>query len=149
MGAPPKIGAPLRAVHDTNVVLSALLFGGRLAWLRGAWRTGSVIPLVCTETAAELLRVLAYPKFQLAPDEREELLADYLPFAVIVRLPRRSPKLPKCRDPDDRVFLALALAGRAGAVVTGDGDLLALRDRFAVPILTAAELHARFRATAR
>lgn len=149
MGAPKKIGAPLRAVHDTNIVLSALLFGGRLAWLREAWRAGPVIPLVCAETAAELLRVLAYPKFQLAPDEREELLADYLPFVEIVRLPRRLPKLPKCRDPDDLMFLALARAGRANAVITGDSDLLAVRDRFSIPILTADELHARLRATAR
>jgi putative PIN family toxin of toxin-antitoxin system len=149
MGAPRKIGAPLRAVHDTNVVLSALLVGGRLAWLRQAWRAGPVIPLVCTETASELLRVLAYPKFQLAPGEREELLADYLPFAAIVRLPRRSSKLPKCRDPHDLMFLALARAGRAGAVITGNRDLLALRERFAVPILTPDELHARLRATAR
>ena len=51
----------MRAVFDTNVVISALVFGRRLVWLRHAWAAGSVIPIVCRETVAELLRVLTYP----------------------------------------------------------------------------------------
>ncbi|HVT45962.1 MAG TPA: putative toxin-antitoxin system toxin component, PIN family [Thermoanaerobaculia bacterium] len=33
---------------------------------------------------------------------------------------------PDCRDPDDRKFLALAIAGAADALVTGDDDLLSV-----------------------
>jgi hypothetical protein len=55
----------LRAVFDTNVVVSALVFGGRLRWLRAAWAAQAVTPVVCRETVTELLRVLAYPKFHL------------------------------------------------------------------------------------
>ncbi len=47
---------------------------------------------------------------------------------------------PECRDPSDISFLELALAGRADALVTGDGDLLALAPIFAVPIITPSEL---------
>lgn len=69
-----------RVVLDPNVVLSALLFAsGCLAWLRRAWQHGRMQPLVCRETAAELLRVLAYPKFKLSRPEQEQLLADLLP----------------------------------------------------------------------
>lgn len=32
-----------------------------------------------------------------------------------------------CRDPDDDEILAIAIAGNADAVVTGDSDLLAIR----------------------
>ena len=50
----------LRVVHDTNVAVSALLFrAGSFAWLRGAWSAGTVVPLVCSATLAELVRVLA------------------------------------------------------------------------------------------
>lgn len=73
----------MRAVFDTNVVISALVFGRRLAWLRRAWASGAVVPVVCRETAAELLRVPSYPKFRLDAMEREILLADYLPFAEV------------------------------------------------------------------
>ncbi|HVT44108.1 MAG TPA: putative toxin-antitoxin system toxin component, PIN family [Thermoanaerobaculia bacterium] len=33
---------------------------------------------------------------------------------------------PDCRDPDDLKFLALAIAGAADALVTGDNDLLSV-----------------------
>ncbi len=146
MGA-EKVAAPLRVVLDTNVVLSALLFEhGRLAWLRGTWQSSRVVPLVCRESAGELLRALSYPKFKLTAQEQEELLADFLPYAETVALPDKWPRLPRCRDPHDRVFLALARCADAEALVTGDKDLLALASRFTPPILTAEALRARLHA---
>jgi len=57
---------PPRVVLDTNVVLSALVFGkGPTAQLRTAWQRGDFVPLVNTAAAQELVRVLAYPKFRL------------------------------------------------------------------------------------
>ncbi len=124
-----------RLVLDTNVLLSALLFpSGSLSWLRDAWQSELIVPLASRVTIAELLRVLHYPKFSLSAAEREDLLADYLPWveSVVVSDP---PAVPWCRDPKDRPFLELALAGKADALVTGDGDLQDLASRFAVPIL--------------
>ena len=64
----------LRVVHDTNVAVSALLFrAGRLAWLRDAWAAGTVVPLVCRSTVAELEQVLFYPKFDLDADDMTAL----------------------------------------------------------------------------
>ena len=79
----------MRVVLDTNVVLSALLFtSGRLAWIRRAWQHQQLKPLVCRETASELLRVLAYPKFKLSTAEQQALLEDFLPeFAAPARDP--------------------------------------------------------------
>ena len=128
----------LRPVLDTNVLLSALLFpAGSLSWLRHAWHSETIIPLASQATTLELLRVLSYPKFQLTNYEREDLLADYLPWCETVTV-SEPPAVPDCRDPFDRPFLELALAGRADALVTGDGDLLALAPEFPVPILTPA-----------
>jgi putative PIN family toxin of toxin-antitoxin system len=126
----------MRVVLDTNVLVSALLFpAGSLSWLREQWQSRVVLPLVSHATTAELTRVLSYPKFRLTDDEREDLLADYLPWCetVIVSKP---PAVPECRDFSDRPFLELALAGKADALVTGDDDLLALASVFSVPILT-------------
>ncbi|MDP1607530.1 MAG: putative toxin-antitoxin system toxin component, PIN family [Rhodocyclaceae bacterium] len=125
MGADIKL--PPRVVFDTNVVVSALLFaGGRLAPLRRLWPVGACLPLVAKVTVEELLRVLAYPKFKLSVAERECLLADYLPYCEVVRLPARLPRLPACRDVCDMPFLHLAVAGKADFLVTGDADLLEL-----------------------
>ena len=118
---------PPRVVLDTNVVLSALLFGGRpAARVRAGWQSGRFVPLASTATAQELVRVLDYPNFSLSAGEQQELLADLLPWVEVVRLPDPPPAVPACRDPFDLPFLHLAVAGRARALVSGDRDLLAL-----------------------
>jgi putative PIN family toxin of toxin-antitoxin system len=121
------MSAPPRVVLDTNVALSALLSpGGPAARVRRGWQAGLLVPLVSPATATELVRALAYPKFRLSAVERDELLADYLPWTQVVRVPDLPPATPACRDPFDAAFLQLAVAGRARALVTGDQDLLAL-----------------------
>ena len=129
-----------RVVLDTNLVLSALVFAhGRVAALRHAWHDARCHPLVSQVTVAELIRALTYPKFKLSPEQQQELLADYLPFCVIVRMPAKAPKTPACRDPFDLPFLRLAIAGKADYLVTGDRDLLSLASKFSCPIVTAEQ----------
>jgi putative PIN family toxin of toxin-antitoxin system len=136
----------LRAVFDTNVVLSALLFRtGRLAWLRGHWAGSQVVALVSQATAQELIEVLAYPKFQLSPDEIHAMLADYLPYTMVIE-PGPRMKAPKCRDEDDQPFVDLAVAGAADILVTGDQDLLALGKQAPFAIETPDEYRKRFAA---
>ena len=128
----------VRAVLDTNVLVSALLFqAGACSWLRGAWRSGDLIPLVGRETAAEAMRVLACPKFALDAGNQQDLLDDYLPFCETVSV-TGALNIPDCRDRFDRPFLALAAAGSADALVTGDSGILILANDFPVPILTPA-----------
>ena len=119
--------APIRAVLDTNVLVSALLFAkGRLSWLRPCWQCGQITPVLAQPTARELLRVLAYPKFPLEPNDRERLLEDLLPWCEswTGTIPASSHRV---RDPHDQVFLNLALAAATPVLVSGDADLLALQ----------------------
>jgi putative PIN family toxin of toxin-antitoxin system len=126
----------LRAVLDTNVLVSALVFRqGATATLREAWQAQYFTPLVSRTTATELIRVLAYPKFRLTRLEHENLLADYLPYCEVVPMPTELPAVPDCRDPLDVPFLQLVSVGRANYLVTGDRDLLSLKADFAVPIV--------------
>jgi putative PIN family toxin of toxin-antitoxin system len=132
---------PVRVVLDTNVVLSALAFGGGAAGrVRRAWQQGSLLPLASAATVQELARVLAYPKFCLSQNEQDELLADYLPYAEAVRIPLPPPTVPACRDVLDEPFMHLAVVGTAQALVSGDRDLLAIAAEFeqrsGCPILT-------------
>ena len=128
---------PPRVVLDTNIVLSALVFAhGRLAPLRLAWQQAKCRPLVSRATAAELIRVLAYPKFKLGADDQQELLADCLPCCTVVAIPARPPRTPACRDPFDVPFLQLAIVGKADFLVTGDEDLLSLAKGMSCPVIT-------------
>ncbi len=77
-----------RLVLDTNVLLSALLFhDGSLSWLRHSWQSETIRPLASRDTAEELIRVLAYPKFHLTEDEREDLLALKDVFSIPILTP--------------------------------------------------------------
>lgn len=113
-------------VLDTNVALSALLFSGAATRVRAGWQSGRFVPLASTATAQELVRALAYPKFQLAAEEQAELLADVVPWMQVVHIPDPPTTVPRCRDPFDVPFLQLAVAGSARALVSGDRDLLEL-----------------------
>jgi putative PIN family toxin of toxin-antitoxin system len=133
-----------RVVLDTNVVLSALVFtSGRLADLRRAWQHRALQPLACKETTRELLRVLSYPKFNLTPGEQQDLLGAFLEYAEVVPLPEPWPELPACRDAKDKMFLVLSRVGGAEALITGDQDLLAMREAFPGLIFTPEEWLAR------
>ena len=90
---------------------------------------------------AALMRVLAYPKFRISAVELEQLLADLLPWCESWITPMAAAE-QQVRDPKDQMFVALALSARVSALVSGDADLLVLRDQLkAIQVLTPAEFH--------
>ena len=143
MGSKKTIKIP-RVVLDTNCVLSALLFStGGLSWLRVACMHGDFIPLVSHDTVVELMRVLNYPKFKLEKNEQETILSDFLPYAEVVNIDKLPGNVPSLREPDDSKFLALAIYGKAEALVSGDAHLLAAKSKLGeIRVLKAAEFAA-------
>ena len=132
--------SPPRVVLDTNCLVSALIFSrGKFSWLREAWQTRRFVALASHDTVSDLLRVLAYSTFKLTRDEREVLLADFLPYVETVKIDTMPDVLPDIRDLQDIMFLVLAAASRADVLVSGDGDIQAVREQFHIPILTLAE----------
>ena len=131
----------MRVVLDTNVVVCALRYSGTTTGaIRRAWQSGAIIPLASKPTIAERIRVLAYPKFLLSAVEQHDLLADYLPWCGTVAMPASPPAVPTCRDPHDAAFLELATVGAAEALVTGDGDLIALAETLPFLVLAPGEM---------
>jgi putative PIN family toxin of toxin-antitoxin system len=132
----------IRVVPDTNCLVSALIFRhGDLGGLRLLWQSGDIVPIVCRESVAELIRVLGYPKFKLEKHEIESLLADILPWAETFALHKAGGDIAALRDRDDAVFLHLAKESGTDFLVSGDRDLLELRERFAeLHIITPSDL---------
>jgi len=126
-----------RVVLDTNVLVSALLFGGSLDALIGRWKSGELIPLFSRATFAEFRRVLAYPRFGLTGPEINALIEEeILAWCEVVETGEEIRGV--CRDPGDDIFLSCAVAAGADAIVSGDRDLLDLGAFRGIPILSVA-----------
>lgn len=131
----------MRAVIDTNVLLSALLWGGTPRALLEQVRNGTVTLISSPALLAELARVLERPKFDVvllrSNTSRAQTLAEVRLLAGVVDPPPLAQ--PVCRDPDDDAVLALALAAQADLVISGDDDLLSLNPFEGIPILMPAQ----------
>lgn len=125
-----------RVVIDTNVLLSAILFGGNPLKLLNLWRFQHAFDLVISpEILAELVGKLK-TKFALPNDlvlEWQELLSEN----TIHVLPDYVTEI--CRDADDDKFLDTALTGNATYLVTGDKDLLDSKKHENIKILKAKD----------
>ena len=130
----------LKVVLDTNVLISTLLFGGYLEPIREAWKQGKIRLIFCQDTLEEFVRVLHYPKFGLSKEEIAYLVEiETLPYAKIVEnLIELDPHI--LRDKDDIKFLECALSGKADFLVSGDKELLELKEFKGVKIIKAKEL---------
>jgi putative PIN family toxin of toxin-antitoxin system len=136
----------VRAVIDTNVLVSGTLWRGPPHRLIDHVRRGNLIFVSSPALLAELADVVSRPKFQsiLARSKVEprRLLSELRRLAEIVEPPAA---MRVSRDPDDDIVLALAIAANADLIVTGDGDLLALGSYRDIPIVTPSAALARIR----
>ena len=136
----------MRVVVDTNVLASALIrrqgaTGQVLHYLRdGRFTIVYSVPLL-----VELVEVLSRPQIQ----QNYHIQSDDITVLInLIRLrgelvsPER--KIDACRDPSDNRFLEAAVEGNADAIVSGDADLLDLREFESIPILRVAEFLAQF-----
>lgn len=136
MGETPK--KVRRVVLDTNVLVSALLFTGKLSKIVDLWRQGKVIPLISKETFEELRGVLEYPKFALALDEIQSIIEnEILPFFAVVEI--QENVRGGCRDPGDDKFIACAVSVPADFLVSGDKHLTDLKRYKTVKIIRVSK----------
>jgi putative PIN family toxin of toxin-antitoxin system len=125
----------VRVVIDTNVIISALLFGGIPGQLIPLWKSGLIKPLASAEIINEYIQVMTYPKFKLIEEEIHYLLHfEILPYFIVVSVgPPLSPIIQK--DPSDDMFLLCAEAGKANLIISGDQHLLSLKNYKQIKIL--------------
>jgi putative PIN family toxin of toxin-antitoxin system len=132
----------VRVVLDTNVVVSALLFGGRPSQVLLAAEGGVLQLSTSNEMLLELNATLIKTKFQkslaAANQTVPELITEYIKICQIESHISVVPVISV--DPDDDVVLATAVAASADAVITGDQHLLALGHYQGIEIMTAAQL---------
>lgn len=130
----------MRAVLDTNVVVSALLFGGLPLDIIDLAES-SVIELTTSPAAlAELTEVLYRPRFSRWFAARDlEPAAALTRYAELVLLVRAGDPPHICDDGGDDEIIAAAVAGEADVIVSGDHHLLDCSDASPVPVVTPSQ----------
>ena len=137
----------IRAVLDINLLVSYLvshrppiseLIDVHLA--RGEWT-----PLSTPVLLEKLEVVLRYPRLQryYTSETRVRFVALVAALSELIELPDAVPRI--CRDPEDDWVIACAVAGQADVLVSGDRDLLDLRQVGSISILTAREFLSHLR----
>lgn len=130
----------MRLVLDTNVLLSALMSSDSpSAEILTFWRNRKISVLTAAEQIAEIARVTRYPRIRarLVPALAGRLVSRLRDVAIVIE---NLPRVDLSPDPDDNYLLAIAEAGQAHFLVTGDKPLLALKRHKSTRIVTPAAL---------
>ncbi len=130
----------LRVVLDTNVWISGIFFGrGVPAQVLGRWRDMQFEVVMTSATLDELAKVLQRKlvQFEAAPDLEVEWMQYIEAYATKINV--TVDLKGTTRDPKDDMMLEAAVAGSVDYLVTGDQDLLVLKEFMGTRIITPRE----------
>jgi len=130
----------MRLILDTNILVSALLSPlGAPAKLLDAWERKTFTLVASDVLIAEFREVADRPFFRarLRASAAELLAAGLRDFSVYIC---DLPSGPIAPDPRDSYLLAMAEAGHADFLVTGDKELLSLKHHKSTRIVTPAAM---------
>jgi len=126
-----------RIVLDTNVLISAILFGGKPRRVLDLVISGSVDCTLSTGILDELKDVLQRPRFGFSADVCFHIIEE-LHGACDIISPSVSVDVIRS-DPDDNRILECAVEAQAHFIVSGDRDLLDLGKFKKIRILSPAD----------
>ncbi len=132
----------MKVVVDTNIWISGLLFGGNPEKILELGRLQKITIICSLPLINEITETLNYDKFKkrlaklkITP---ENLLSIIYTFIQITPI-REIESVANLRDSDDLKILATAISGKAIVIVSGDSDLLILKEYKGIKIMAAKE----------
>jgi len=137
----------VRAVVDTNVLLSGLFWRGAPHALLEQARDGALTLISSPSLLAEFAEVINRPKFRAILDrsntDPEQTLAALRQLVEIIDPPPLPA--PVSRDLSDDAMLALAAGAQVDLIVSGDADLLSIGTYAGIAIVGPADAIIRIR----
>ena len=122
-------------VVDSGIWISAIEFGGTpAAALEHVLRVDDLA--ICAEIENEILRVL-HDKFGRNSQMIQERLRPFLSEAICIEITGEIAGI--CRDPNDDCIVECAMKAGAQLIISGDKDLLSLREYRGIRIVTARQ----------
>lgn len=126
----------MRIVVDTNVLISGVFFGGFPKVILSAIVDDKLTACATTEIIDEYEEIVQEMIARKQGHLKRDLLAPLIQALEIIEPVSR---VQLSRDPDDDKFLGCAKDARALYIVSGDKDLLVLKEFENIQIITAKE----------
>lgn len=130
----------MRILIDTNILISGLFFGGipkaLLAELDEQFNI-CVNEKILSEYNEQIDKKISNPKYKLNEEIHEKFFASLQSFEI-------KSDLKICRDPDDDKFINCAIDAKAIYIVSGDNDLLTIKNFAGIEIVTAREFYNKY-----
>lgn len=124
----------MRVVVDTNIFVSSF-FGGNPRAIIDLWKSGKITLCLSNAILDEYMDVLNRIGLK-EEDELEELLSLFSRgFNILFTTKTPGIKIV-INDPDDDKFIECAVALKANTVITGDREVLAIKEYMGIRILT-------------
>lgn len=129
----------MRVVFDTNVLISSLIKKGKPERLFNKAVNGDIELVASMGILAELSTVLKRPRFREYVDENK--IQCFLALLnKICRFVDVRSNFEATRDKTDNIILATAYDGKAEYIVSGDEDLLSLKEFKEIRIVSVNEM---------
>jgi putative PIN family toxin of toxin-antitoxin system len=125
-----------RVVLDTNILVSAILFGGKPRLILDDVIAGRIACFLSSEILDELNAVLQRPKFGFTAIQRLDIIDELRRTCEIIQ--PSSALSVQITDPDDRIILECAIDANADYIISGDTDLKRLHPFNGIQILAPA-----------
>lgn len=138
-----KKAEKLRVVLDSNVLISALVFGGKPREILDLAVKGLIEVAVSDDILEEVGGVLGGEKFRYPARVVRALISELEGLGDLVQPEEIVDAVPD--DPEDNRVLECAIASAASVIVSGDSHLLALRSFGPIKIVNADEFLRRQR----
>lgn len=131
-----------QVVFDTNIYISAILFGGNPRSCLELARSGDIVLIISKAILVEVAKKLR-EKFLWEETDITDVIEGLLVFITIIN-PSQTITIIKEDEPDNRILEA-AMEAKADYIVSGDKKhLLSLRKFKAIPIISSKEFLDRF-----
>jgi len=124
----------MRVVIDTNVFVSSF-FGGNPRKIIDLWKAEKITLCLSNVILDEYIDVLG--RIGLKEENELEELLSLFSKGFNILFTARTPKIKIVKsDPDDDKFIECAVALKASTVITGDKEILAVKEYMGIRILT-------------
>ena len=125
-----------KIIIDTNNLMSALGWGGKSRILFQRVTKGEFELIVSIKQLVEIKRVLNYPKLKFTQDQINRFLAILSKCATFIET---KLMLDVVRDKNDNMLLEAAIESESKYIITGDNDLLTLKEYNGIKIITVSD----------